>query len=145
MDVEARPLELGDLGLDHHILAEGRGDQELHPEVDHRIPGHAEALEHRMLGKAGRLEQAHRAGVEIFNIAGEIDDAGGVAVAPLDAQGTAVSEHSRLPLRAHLRTTTHPCRPARRIHSGLGNEGRMKPASDFTGLKSGSGLFSRRR
>ena len=84
-DVEARPAEFRDLGLDHHVVAELGRLEEARPGVDHRVALEFVVLGELILAHAQRLrEQRGGAAVEHREIARKEHDAGRVAVAPFD-------------------------------------------------------------
>src|SRR5262245_45756940 len=92
---KAGAAELLDAGLDLDVVAVLRGHRELGARLDQREPGAAVFFQHLDLGEAGRLpEQQNRTGVEPLEIAWVEDDAGGVAVAPLDTDRSGVGQHS---------------------------------------------------
>src|SRR5215472_15785781 len=58
LHAEARALELGDLGLDHDVVAEPCGADEARPRVDHWIAGKIIGFEKMDFGRAqGALEE----------------------------------------------------------------------------------------
>ena len=69
--------------------------------VDQRMPGEIIGLEIIDFSHPERaLDERRGAGVEEGEIAGVIDDAGRVAIAPFDAHDTVVDEHALVPLSA---------------------------------------------
>ena len=73
------------------------------------------------------LEQAPGAGVEIFEHAAVENDAGGIALAPLDAQGAAIGQHN-----------VPNGKDVTRLGTGMDREGPVLP-SGFSYFASGSG------
>src|SRR5262249_56852259 len=95
LHVEARAADRGDRGLDRHFVAEPGWEEETRIGVDQRMAGQVVGLEVIYFSHAERpLDQRRGAGVEDGEVARVIDDAGGVAIAPLDAHHAVVDEHA---------------------------------------------------
>src|SRR5579864_1541311 len=78
-------------------IAELRGQQERGARLDEGDAGYAVLLQKNRLGQPGPLEQGVGAGIAIFEIARIVDDAAGIAVAPLNPNFPAVDQHAALP------------------------------------------------
>src|SRR5262249_47465280 len=93
--VEARAPYLLNSRLDHHLVAIAGRYEKARPRLDHRIAVEFVGLVKLVLVEAERsLEQQHGRMVEHRHIARIKHDAGGVAVAPFDADSPAVHEHA---------------------------------------------------
>src|SRR5262249_56408871 len=100
-----------------HLVAESCWEEETRIGVDQRMPGEVIGLEVVDFFHAQRaLDERRGAGVEDGEIAGVIDDAGRVAIAPLDAHHAVIDEHAppTLAQRGARRSA-----PSRRITSPL--------------------------
>src|SRR5262249_54801809 len=93
MDLEAAAAPLRNRRQDDHVVAEFRRNPKTRAHVDHRKPGDLEGLQQLRLAIAECLEHPDRADIEVLEVAREIDDAGGVAVTPFDADLAADGEH----------------------------------------------------
>src|SRR5262249_21725187 len=97
LHVEARAAEFGHAGFDHDLVAEPRRDQEPRADIDQRKSGEFLALRQLELVQAERALEQHAGGiVEHGEIARKEHDAHGIAVAPLDADGAGIDQHSVL-------------------------------------------------
>src|SRR6266852_2839076 len=93
--VEARATEHRYRRLDRHVVAEPGRNQKAGVGADQRMAAEIVGLEVFVLGHAERaLDQRRGAGIEERHVARIVDDAGRVAVAPLDAHDARVDEHS---------------------------------------------------
>src|SRR6185295_15541855 len=97
VDLKAAAAPLGNGRQDDHVVAEFRWDAEARTHVHHREAGNVEGLQQLRLAIAERFEHADGADIEELEIAWEIDDAGGVAVAPLDTNFARNSQQNASP------------------------------------------------
>ena len=111
LDIEARPAEPGDPGLDGDLVAESRRDVKRGAGIDDGPSDDVVAPDEPRLREARRLEVMGGRAVEPAEVPGEEHDVGRIAVAPFDRDGTSAGEHSQAPLPVWR---TVPCRMALR-------------------------------
>src|SRR6185437_10947024 len=80
-------------GFADEILAPARGDDETRARIDERRSDRAVFLPEHAHRQAGAAEEVERRRVEPGEIARIEHDAGGIAIAPFDADGKPVDEH----------------------------------------------------
>src|SRR4051794_6145254 len=115
LHVEARPAELHDFGLDHHVVPELGRLQEARLGVHHRIALEFVVAGELILAHAERLrEQRGGAAVEHREVARKEHDPGRVAVAPFDPCVARVGQHRVFSQRGAMRSA-----PSIRITSPL--------------------------
>jgi len=87
MDAKTAAAPLGDLGLDDYDVRHPRWHHKARSHVDERNSDDAIVLEHLPLWQTGLEEQGGCACVEVGEVAWEVNNLRGIAVAPLYAYG----------------------------------------------------------
>src|SRR6185437_5288106 len=93
LDGKAALAPFAHAGFADQVLAPARGDDEARARIDQRRPDRAVSLPERPHREAGAAEEMEGGGVEPGEIARIEDDAGGIAIAPFDAEWKPVDEH----------------------------------------------------
>src|SRR5262249_3936595 len=93
LDIKARPAELADMGREFDDIAKARRREKAGTGIDQRQAGNAERRPQiRRLHAERGLEQQPRAPIENLKKPAVEDDAGGIAMAPLDGKAPAADE-----------------------------------------------------